>query len=116
MWVADHGAAELEAGRAGTAGNQYGALHVAGKPVLTACSAHVDTVPSMCGVEATRPGLPVEAASGKLWHAAAQTDSWVQTKGLDPYYSLFDSRINALIAGAHSLALLLLPKHMTSLT
>ena len=28
-----------------------------------------------------------------------QTDSWVQTKGLDPYYSLFDSRINALIAG-----------------
>ena len=31
----------------------------------------------------------------------AQTDSWLQTKGLDPYYSLFDSRCNVLISGAH---------------
>ena len=30
----------------------------------------------------------------------AQTDSWVQSKGLDPYYSLFTERINTLVAGA----------------
>ena len=29
----------------------------------------------------------------------AQTDSWVQSKGLDPYYSLFTERINTLVAG-----------------
>ncbi len=32
-----------------------------------------------------------------------QADSWLQTKGLDPYYGLFESRCNVLISGAHSL-------------
>lgn len=35
--------------------------------------------------------------------SCAQTDSWVQTKGLDPYYSLFTSRIDTLIAGQQPL-------------
>ena len=37
----------------------------------------------------------------KSVHDVVQTDSWLQTKGLDPYYSLFDSRCNVLISGAH---------------
>ena len=36
-----------------------------------------------------------------------QADSWLQSKGIDPYYSLFPARCNVLIAGMRSETLLL---------
>ena len=39
----------------------------------------------------------------KEW--SLQADSWLQSKGIDPYYSLFPDRCNVLIAGAPSAAL-----------
>ncbi len=34
-----------------------------------------------------------------------QADSWLQSKGIDPYYSLFPDRCNVLVAGRLLLSL-----------
>ncbi|KAK9919148.1 hypothetical protein WJX75_009724 [Coccomyxa subellipsoidea] len=57
------------------------------------------TIPvGILGMRAWKPAvMALLAANTSL--TMIQTDSWLQTKGLDPYYSLFDSRCNVLISG-----------------
>ena len=45
------------------------------------------------------PAVPCRAHASvdRCW---LQADSWLQSKGIDPYYSLFPDRCNVIIAGA----------------
>ncbi|EIE24916.1 hypothetical protein COCSUDRAFT_47007 [Coccomyxa subellipsoidea C-169] len=57
------------------------------------------TIPvGIMGLRAWKPAVMALLAANTAL-TMIQADSWLQTKGLDPYYGLFESRCNVLISG-----------------
>ncbi|CAL5226996.1 g9886 [Coccomyxa viridis] len=64
------------------------------------------TIPvAIMGIRVWRPAvLALLAVNTAL--SMTQADSWLQSKGIDPYYSLFPDRCNVLIAGFIALSII----------